>query len=164
MVWLTTPYGVAVPILYTPGQLRKALGISKETLRYWKKDIPALGGRQDQRPRFEASDLLATAIVKRVTEVAGIPISRLAPVSDELFSLCKAYAWPQLERMSAVFLFDTDELQFVSGDMPPFTDTALIIPLRPTVNSLREHLHHAEFDAQSNFAFPPFALSKGAGQ
>ncbi len=165
MLWSTTPYGVAVPILYTPGQLREALGISKETFRYWKRDLPILGNRRDQRPRFEPSDLLATAIVKRLTEVTGLPVSRVAPIAEDLFALCRAHAWPRLERMAALFFLETNELRFVSVDMThSLTSTVLVLPLRPIVNALREQLHHAEFDTQPNLAFPPFAVSKGGGR
>lgn len=158
----TTLYGVAVPIRYTPGQLRDALGLTKETFRYWKRDLPALGSGRDQRPRFGPSDLLATAIVKRLTEVAGVPVSRLAPISDHLFALCRASAWPQLERMVAVFLLETDEVRFDPNEAShPISCVAFVLPLRPVVNALREHLHEAEFEVQANLAFPPFALSQG---
>ena len=114
---------------------------------------------------FEPSDLLATAIVKRLTEVTGLPVSRVAPIAEDLFALCRAHAWPRLERMAALFFLETNELRFVSVDMThSLTSTVLVLPLRPIVNALREQLHHAEFDTQPNLAFPPFAVSKGGGR
>lgn len=150
-----------MPILYTAGQLREALGLPKETFRYWKKAFPVLAGSRDQRPRFAPSDLLATALVKRLTETFGIPVAKLAPVADQLFSLCRDHAWPQLERMAAVFHLDKNEVRFEPEDRTlTVAEVALVLPLRPVVDALRAQLHQAEFDAQSSFAFPPFALPK----
>lgn len=153
-----------MPIRYTPGQLRETLGLSKETFRYWKKDLPALATGQDQRPRFGPGDLLATAIVKNLNDTAGVPVSRLAPSAVELFALCRTGVWPQLERMSVVILLETDEVRLIPSERGiPTSGLALILPLRPIITTLREQLHEAEIvDEQKEFTFPPIPVSRGA--
>lgn len=153
-----------MPIRYTPAQLRDALGLSKETFRYWKKDLPALANGRDQRPRFGPSDLLATAIVKKLTDTAGLPVSRLAPTAVDLFAVCRTGAWPQLERMSVMILLETDEVRLIPSEANiPISSVALVLPLRPIIMTLREHLHEAEvFEGQGNLAFPPVPVSPGA--
>lgn len=157
----TTTLRVAVSILYTPSQLRDALGLTKETFRYWRRCVPALNGGQSQRPRFGPSDLLATAVLKRLTEITGVPVGRLSPLADGLFTLCRGSAWPQLERMSAIIYLERNEIRLVAADATVQASvTAVVFPLRDVVVALREHLHEAEFDPQASIAFPPLVLAQ----
>lgn len=153
-----------MPIRYTPAQLRDALGLSKETFRYWKRELPALANGRDQRPRFGPGDLLATAIVRKLTDTADLPVSRLAPAAADLFAVCRTRAWPQLERMSVVLLLETDEVRLLPSEADfPIPGLALVLPLRSIIATLREHLHEAEvFEEQGTLAFPPVPVSPGA--
>jgi len=146
-------------IRYTPGQFRDALGLSKETFRYWKRDLPALAAVASHSPCFGPADLLATAIVKSVCDTAGVPVSRVAPLAQNLFSLCKESPWPQLERKSIALYFDSGRVQIsgngegLSEDEPVF-----LMPLKPVIERLRARLLEADRQHQPSLAFPPISV------
>ena len=48
-------------MLYTPGQLRDAIGLSKGAYRSWKRVLPALPAGKSHGPIFFPGDVLASA-------------------------------------------------------------------------------------------------------
>lgn len=153
---------VKMPIRYTPGQFRDALGLTKETFRYWKRDLPALAGVVGHSPYFSAGDLLATAICKLVTEKAGVPVSRLAPFATELYAHCREASWPQLERLAAVFNFSANSVYFTkSPNVTEWREVIVFVPLRPLIDQLRQHLLVGTEGVQPGLALPPVSMSAG---
>lgn len=155
----------ALAIRYTPGQFRDALGLTKETFRYWKRDLPALSAVAGHSPCFGPSELVATAIAKRAVDVGGVSIGRLAPLASQLFSLCEQKAWPQLERSSAVLFFKAGRVSFIEQGAPfPGEEPAVVIPMEPVIRELRERLLAADIEVQSSLAFPPVAVVSRGGR
>ena len=76
-------------LLYTPGQLRDAAGLSAETYRHWKKTLAPLRRARGHSPSFTPGDLVAVAIVRVLTETFGIRVGMLGSVAEPLFALCK---------------------------------------------------------------------------
>jgi hypothetical protein len=151
-----------VAIRYTPGQFRDALGLTKETFRYWKKNLPALGAVVGHSPCFGPSELVATAIAKRAIDCGGVSIGRLAPLAPQLFSLCEQKAWPQLERRIAIFFLGTGRVSLIDQGVPFLGDEpAVVVPLEPIIRELRERLLAADVDVQVSLAFPPVAVLSG---
>lgn len=149
----------ALAIRYTPGQFRDALGLTKETFRYWKRDLPALSAVAGHSPCFGPNELVATAIAKRAVDLGGVSIGRLAPLASQLFALCEQKAWPQLERLSAVLFFRAGRVSFIEQGAPfPGEEPAVVIPMEPVIRELRERLLAADIEVQSSLAFPPVAV------
>ena len=150
-------------IRYTPGQFRDALGLTKETFRYWKRDLPALAVSAGHSPCFGPGELVATAIVKCVTGSGGVPVSRLANLAPALFAMCRKMPWPQLEQLNAILFIESGRVEFEApGAILRMDEPAFIIPLRPLVERLRERLLDADIDAQRSLALLPVALSAGS--
>jgi hypothetical protein len=150
----------ALAIRYTPGQFRDALGLTKETFRYWKRDLPALAAVAGHSPCFGPGALLATAVAKRAVDFGGVSIGRLAPMASQLFALCEQKAWPQLERLSAVLFLKSGRVLFVEQGNPfPGEEPALVVPMEPVIRELRERLLAADVEVQTSLAFPPVAVS-----
>lgn len=149
----------ALAIRYTPGQFRDALGLTKETFRYWKRDLPALSAVAGHSPCFGPSELVATAIAKRAVDFGGVSIGRLAPLASQLYALCEQKAWPQLERLSAVLFFKSGRVSLIEqGASFPGEEPAVVIPMEPVIRELRERLLAADIEVQSSLAFPPVAV------
>lgn len=149
-------------IRYTPGQFRTALGLTKETFRYWKRDMPALAAVAGRSPCFGPGDLVATAVAKRVTDIGGVPVSRLSKLAPNLFSLCRDTPWPQLERLSAHLFLHSGRVLLVEPGTPPTSDEPVfIVPLRPVIRRLRERLLAVDSAEQPSLALPPVAVSSG---
>jgi hypothetical protein len=145
-----------VAIRYTPGQLRDAVGITKETFRYWKKDLPSLDVGSGHSPCFGPGDVLATAIVKTIIDSAGVSVSRIASLAPALFHLCGGSAWPQLERQVVMLCPSTSRVELLPlGSAPPEGTLALLVPLRPVIDQLRARLLEADVQTQTNLSFPP---------
>jgi hypothetical protein len=158
-------FEACLAIRYTPGQFRDALGLTKETFRYWKRDLPALAAVAGHSPCFGPSELVATAIAKRAIDLGGASIGRLAPLASQLFALCEQKAWPQLERLSAVLFLKSGSVSFIEQGKPFLSDEpAIVVPMEPVIRELRERLLAADVEIQSSLAFPPVAVSSGKRQ
>lgn len=152
----------ALPFFYTPGQLRDAVGITKETFRYWKRELPELAQNPGHSPHFGPGALLATAILKQIVDVVGVSISRIAPIAPKLFAHCRETSWPELERSSALLFFEPLAIELVIYDLPyPSSAPLLVIPLQPVIGRIREHLLESDDLPQASLAFPPVAVSAG---
>ncbi len=147
-------------IRYTPGQFRDALGLTKQTFRYWKRDLPALAAVCGHSPCFGPGDLLATAVAKHVVDLAALSVSRLAPLASDLFAICHQNAWPQLERFAILLLFESGRVDLVSLDAPllPSREAAFYVPLPPLIDELRRKLLEAHDEGQRSLAFPPVSV------
>jgi hypothetical protein len=150
----------AIGIRYTPGQFRDALGLTKETFRYWKRDLPALAEVAGHSPCFGPHELVATAIAKSAVDESSI--RKLASLAPQLFAMCEQMAWPQLERMSAVLFIKAGRVCFVDrGTALQGDESAVIVPLAPVVHELRARLLAGDVETQGSLAFPPVAVSAG---
>jgi hypothetical protein len=134
--------------------------LTKETFRYWKRDLPALAAVTGHSPCFGPAELVATAVAKRAVDLGGASIGRLAPLACQLFALCEQKPWPQLERLSAILFLNSGTVSFVEQGNPfPGEEPAIVIPMEPVIRELRERLLAADIEVQTSLAFPPVAVS-----
>jgi hypothetical protein len=141
-------------------QIREALPITQDTYRHWKSTLAPLSNRNAHTRCFSASDFLALAIVKSMTDDLGVRVGALGPFASDLFDLCGRSSWASLERSTLIF-----ELAARRVDLAPETQAqlldqlAIIVPCRPIVIRLREYLSigHAE-QQQEPLRFPPTAV------
>jgi hypothetical protein len=147
-------------MLYTPGQLRKAVSITPETYRHWKKTLGPLRRASGHSPCFSASDLIAVAVIRSLTIDLSIRISALRPVGEPLFELCNSTAWPVLERSKLLIDLPGAQLELSSDLADTMSDRPSIsIPLRSVLEGLREHLlAEGDHHKQSSLRFPPFPI------
>src|SRR5689334_4290533 len=106
---------------FTPGQVREMLSLSKDTYRHWKNALPPLAGRKGHTPCFTAGDLLAMAIVRRLTEEGGIRVGSLSPVAADLFDRCARGSWTAIERSTLILDLPGGSVTFVMDGHPPPT-------------------------------------------
>lgn len=153
-----------MPVCYTPGQLRSAVGIPAETYRHWKKALSPLRRDRGHSPCFTAGDLLATAVVRVLSMEMAVRVGSLAQFAAPLFELCNSAPWPILERGKVLFDFSNAQVQFrpeLAGTLGE--NLMAIVPLRPIVAQLRDRLLTAgEPDIQGMLHFPPTAVSSTA--
>ncbi|WP_156427615.1 hypothetical protein [Thiohalocapsa sp. ML1] len=168
----TRLHGVPPTMLYTPGQLRRAVSITPETYRHWKKTLEPLRRASGHSPCFSAGDLVAVALIRSLTLDLGIRIGALTPIGEPLFELCNRATWPILERSKLIVDLPGARLEL----SPELTETlsdrpSITIPLRSIMAELREQLL-AESDSreQTSLRFPPLpvggapAIARGGRQ
>lgn len=144
---------------FTPGQAQETLQLSQATFRHWKSALPPLAGRNGYSPCFTPGDLLAMAVVKTLTEDAGIRVSNLQGLAVDLFERC-SQPWAALER--SVLIFEPRSLRVTSiSETQPFALESLMIavPLRPIITAMRERLLLEQTETQQEpLRFPPTAV------
>ncbi|MDR7155753.1 hypothetical protein J2W40_002589 [Sphingobium xenophagum] len=149
---------MTVPVNYTPGQLRDAVGISQETYRHWKKAIAPLRREAGHSPCFSAGDLLATAIVKILVSDYGMRVSALSALADGVFGECNSRSWPMLERSMVVLNIVSEHVAIQTEGSGLIVDTpAMVVPLGKLIESLRRTLLAGDDDGQEMLRFPPVA-------
>jgi hypothetical protein len=145
----------------SPGQIREVLELSQDTFRHWKKALPPLAGRNGYRPCFTPGDLTAMALIRALTEDAGIRIGALHAVAAGLFDYCGQHSWAELERSTLVLELASARVRFFAdAHVPQLDGIGVVVPCRPIVADLRERLLMNEEDTeQGNLRFPPTVIS-----
>ena len=141
----------------SPGQIREVLGLSQDTYRHWRKALPPLAGRNGYRPCFTTGDLFAMALVRALTEEAGVQIGALSRVAASLFDYCGHHPWTELERSTLVLELARVRVRFFAeASLPQLDGVGIIVPCRPLMVDLRERLLMDNEDVgQGNLRFPP---------
>ena len=123
---------------YTPSQLRQSAGLSKETFRHWRRVVPALSGGRGHAPAFSAGDVLASAVLRRLTECCGVRIGNLTDVAKQVFDICNHTAWDVLS--DSVLVLDLSEhicVAVAKSDRIPIDTAVVVCPLGPLVAHLQ---------------------------
>lgn len=146
---------------YTPAQVREALEITEETLRYWRQKLPPLKGKKGYAPCFSPGDLLALKVVTQINGL-GVNVGELASHSAEFFKSCSQGAWFGLEEKVLVFDGQTMELVSASEEGGWARQTRIAVPLGPLIRQLRQRLSEEESHlAQPEIVFPPLGVAQG---
>jgi hypothetical protein len=148
----------------TPGQIRQILGLSPDTFRHWKAALPPLTDRNGHRPCFSHGDLFAMALVRALTEDAGVRVGALQAVSVRLFEQCGRQSWAGLERSILVMELPRVKVEFVpEHNVPQLDRIGILVPCGPIVADLRQALlQDKEGDDQGSLRLPPTVIGRRA--
>ncbi len=149
-----------LPILYTPGQLMTALGLSKQRWRTFRAALSPLESGPGHAGCFSAGHLVAASVAQVVTDRLSAPLSTLTPIAGPLFAACTNAPWFQLERSRISIFLDEEQVELMSPDMPiSSASLAIIVALEPITRALRQRLLDVDIDPQHNLAFAPLIAS-----
>ncbi|MGE0743522.1 MAG: hypothetical protein AB7O98_19480 [Hyphomonadaceae bacterium] len=128
-------------MLYTPGQLRDAVGLSKEAFRHWKGVIPALSTARGHAPSFTLGDVLASAVLRHLTDACGVRIGHLAAVAPAIFEVCNAAPLEAIEdQLLAIELGSQRCVAVGDAKSIPLTELTIVCPMSSVVRQFREQL------------------------
>lgn len=146
----------------TPGQVQELLGLSRATFRHWKEALPPLSGRNGYRPCFSVGDLFAMALIKAMTDEAGVRVGALHAVVAALFEQCGQQSWTALERSTLVIELARVRVEFIDESPgPQLGGIGIVVPCRLIVADLRERLlMDKEKVDQGSLRFPPTMVSR----
>lgn len=121
---------------YTPGQLRNTVGLSKEAFRHWKRVVPAFANGRGHAPSFSLGDVLASAVLRRLTDTVGVRIGHLSEVAPAIFQVCNTSTWEALQNKSLVI--DLQERSCVAVNDPtlPMGELVVVCALAPLTKTL----------------------------
>lgn len=144
---LTTPKQGAGNLFYTPGQLRDTVGLSKEAFRHWKRVVPAFANGRGHAPSFSPGDVLASAVLRRLTDTMGVRIGHLSDIAPAIFQVCNSSGWEGLRGKH--FVIDLQQDSCVALNDPRLQDADLIVvcALEPLIQSLQSDLLNGQANA-----------------
>lgn len=124
-------------MFYTPGQLRDSVGLSKEAFRHWKRVVPALTKGRGHAPSFSPGDVLASTVLRRLTDAAGVRIGHLSDIAPAIFEVCNASSWDVLQHKCLVIDLQEGTCVAANGSSRPAGDLVVVCALAPLVKALR---------------------------
>lgn len=145
--------------------MRTLTGVSVETVRHWRKNVPYLASKTGKAARFSFSDLLGLAVTNELVGSLGVHIGTISPGIDALFVLLADASIPVLDG-SIAFITPTSaslhELGAWGSESVP-TEPTFTIPLNPLIARLQLHmLPVTPAPSQAALPFPPEAVRSRA--
>lgn len=122
---------------YTPGQLRDTVGLSKEAFRHWKRVVPAFANGRGHAPSFSPGDVLASAVLRRLTDTAGVRIGHLSEIAPSIFQVCNAASWEALQDKSLIIDLQKRTCVAVKNLTSPVGELVVVCVLSPLIDALR---------------------------
>jgi hypothetical protein len=135
-------------VFYTPGQLRDSVGLSKEAFRHWKRIVPAFANGRGHAPSFSPGDILASAVLRRLTDAGGVRIGHLSNIAPAIFEVCNASSWDVLQRKCLVIDLQEGTCIAANDSTLPTGDLVIVCALAPLIKAVR-------FDLVNGAVSPP---------
>jgi hypothetical protein len=127
-------------MFFTPGQLRGSVGLSKEAFRHWKRVVPGFANGRRHAPSFSPGDVLASAVLRRLTDAAGVRIGHLSDIAPAIFKVCNVSSWELLQHKFLVIDLQAGTCVAASDSSRPVGDLLVVCALAPLVKALRFNL------------------------
>lgn len=118
-------------------QVLALLGLTKETLRHWKKVLAPLAGRDGRSDGYTFDELIALALIARAVRDLQVPISRLAPVAHRLFREVAAHVDAA---HTTVLCISEGDVALCPIDRLPGDSCLALVRLAPIIRDLRHRL------------------------
>ena len=131
-------------VFFTQGQLRETVGLSKEAFRHWKRVVPAFANGRGHAPSFSSGDVLASAILRRLTETVGVRIGHLSEVVSSIFQACNASSWDNLKGKSLIIDLGKGTCKVASKPIHLVGELVVICALAPIIEGLESDLLNSQ--------------------
>ena len=146
---------------FTPSQALDLIGITAETLRYWKKSMPSLACKRGHAPCYSRAEIVGLIVIRRLVRDFRIDVSALAAQSETLFRLCSAQ-WALSSRRLLRVTCDGRIAAHVSLAGMDFAEAAIVFPLDTAILELEDRLNEQEGEAQMELGLPPVSVKTKA--
>ena len=133
------------------------LCVSEQTLRYWKHIYPELAGRRGYGPCFSFSEVLVLLITKRLVDQLGVDVSKLVPMAEALFVVCRESPRLLANAGEEVWV-DIEAMKLTSqmNDPAPDARMRIALPLHALAHELRSRVLSALGDDKATQMLLPF--------
>lgn len=146
---------------FTPAQVRSIVGISDETLRYWKRRLFPLEGKRGHTPCYTHGELLALMVINLLVREFGMDISTLGAHAEALFKACHQSQWLRISDSMLVVSTNKTRVYLVESiPTTEFSEPCVVIPLGAVLEQLKTSLVEQDGDAQLELNWPPVSLSQ----
>lgn len=114
-------------------------GISKETLRHWKKVLPPLRDRDGRSRQYTLAEVAAMKVIAEADRQLGLPVSAFAGQASTLFEQIGNFL--ALDGPPMAVCLTRNELTFAPAQDLPKAEVVAIIQLRPLLQRLYHDLN-----------------------
>lgn len=142
---------------FTPSQAIGLIGISAETLRYWKKSMPSLAGKRGHAPCYTRAEVVGLIVIRRLVRDFRMDVSALSAQSETLFGLCSAQ-WAQRSHRLLRVSSDGQITAHEALGGVDFAEAAIVFPLDAAIQELDSRLNEQEGEAQMQLGLPPVSV------
>ena len=142
---------------FTPSQALDLIGITAETLRYWKKSMPSLACKRGHAPCYTRAEIIGLIVVRKLVRDFRMDVSALAAQSEILFGLCSTQ-WAQPSRRLLRVTCDGRVTAHEALAGVDFAEAAIVFPLDTAIRELETRLNEQEGEAQMELGLPPVSV------
>lgn len=142
---------------FTPSQAIDLIGITAETLRYWKKSMPSLASKRGHAPCYTRAEIVGLIVIRRLVRDFKMDVSVLAAQSEPLFALCAAQ-WSQSSRRLLRVACDGHVTTHEALADADFSEAAIVFPLDTAIQELEDRLNDQEGEVQMELGLPPVSV------
>lgn len=141
---------------FTTSQVRSALGLHSQTLRYWRTALTPLANKPGGKSaRFGVGEILALAVVAKLVVNLRVDVGAISGIAQTIFDLCKR---PSLLANSGWLYIDIEGGQAeITSDLKllPRDKTLVLLPVSDMSKEIRERLTEPDESAdQLEFSWP----------
>lgn len=149
---------------FTPEQVRSLIGVSRETLRHWRKAIPYLSRKSGKAARFTLADVIGLAVTQELVEKLGVQIASVGKAVDMMFGLLAATSPDTLDLCQITLSSENARLQHQQSDADGMLGhAAIVVPLAPLVSGIQQSMFPiASRMRQRDLRFPPESVRRQA--
>ncbi len=142
---------------FTPSQALDLIGITAETLRYWKKSMPSLAGKRGHAPCYTRAEVIGLIVIRRLVRDFRMDVSAISAQSDTLFGLCSAQLAQRSRRLLRVTCDGRITAHKALAD-EDFAEPAIVFPLDTAIRELDGRLNEQEGETQIQLSLPPVSV------
>ena len=121
---------------FETAQVLEVAGISKDTLRHWKKALPPIAHLDGRSAKYSLAELIGVCVVARAVEGLGVTVSHMAKCSQWLFS---EVAVRCAHCSGVLYLLPDGSGIWLEADRAHF-EAAIVIKIDPIVEHIRRSL------------------------
>jgi hypothetical protein len=138
---------------FDTAQALKLAGITKETLRHWKRVLPPIYGRDGRSEGYAFHEVVALAVLARAVGELQVPISRFTSKAVQLFSELNAQI--QLNDESLILCITRQDIVLVVFDRLPEGEAAMaIVRVAPVLQEIRRAIGAAPLPINAQLDLP----------
>ncbi|MBT2334075.1 MerR family transcriptional regulator [Variovorax paradoxus] len=146
---------------FTPSQALDLVGITAETLRYWKKAMPPLAEKRGHAPCYTRAEIAGLIVIRMLVRDFRMDVSALATQSETLFRLCAAqWTLPNRRLLKVTCDGRVTAHEALAGE--DFAEAAIVFPLDVAIQELESRLNEREGEAQMELGLPPVSVTTKA--
>ena len=147
---------------FETAQVLEIAGVSKDTLRHWKKVLAPISRIDGRSARYSLSELVSICVIARATQELGVAISQIAKSAEWLFAAAEDHLPVGQHERGIVYLLPDGSGLWSTNPLPNL-DAAIAIRIAPILERILFAPQQGTIDAKAQLILP-FDASVGSSR